>query len=235
MGATARYKGSHVTLNVQLDPLHGFVTFWLTGDISRQILRNHNLHLPPLSRLFSGAKFKECFALQLNVPRIVVERFAERVHTHREMELSFLHWNPKCYVDGVEGYSKGGMCLSKADYTLLGWKINNNLYVKFSGTKEWKGPLDPRPACANVVENDRVATPALQIMMESLPDSDFKRGAQQLFADMSDAKQQDSGVMNVPTFIGIVAGFSLVSVIVGFAIGQRTQAYNMDSYERVNE
>lgn len=232
--ATASYEGSHLTINVQVDVLRGFFTFWITGDVTRQILRNRLPLPPPVVHLLSGARISECFALHLELSRKFVERFLEHARTQRDMELSFVRWNPKCYVDGVEGYMVGNACLSKQDYTVLGMEFNG-VFIKFWGQQEWKGPLDHRPSCANIHKNAQWAVPALQFMMESLPDSDFKRGAQHLIADMSGAEQQDSGVMNIPTFIGILAGVSLVSVITGFVIGQRSVAQSMDSYESVNE
>jgi hypothetical protein len=230
--ATASFGGSHLTINVQADILRGFFSFWVTGDVTRQILRHHLP--PPLMHLISGARFSECFALHLGVSRMLVERFLERIRTRQEMQLSFLTYYPTCFVDGVEGYRIGTACLSKQDYTILGFAVGR-VFIKFEGQQEWKGPLDHRPSCANVDTDARWAAPALQFLVESLPDSDFKKGAQHLIADMSEPEQQDSSVMNIPTFIGILAGVSLVSVITGFAIGQRSEAQSMDSYESVNE
>lgn len=233
--ATASWEGSQLTVNIQVDLLRGFVTYWLTGDVSKELLMK--LHrIPKLSRvvrLISGAKFSECFALRVKVDRNFLERFLEQARLIRERGFEHLRYSPRCYVDGVEGYRHGEACYNANDYTIMGVMFPAG-FIKFSGYEEWMGPLDPRPKCANLVENPRWAAPALQFMTEALPDSDFKSGAQQLIAHMSGAEQQDDGVMSIPTVVGVLAGVSLISVIAGFVIGQRSQAHNMDSYQRVN-
>jgi len=240
--ATAKWEDSQLTVNVQVDLLRGFFTFWMTGDVSKQLLRNlhripkpsHHARALRFARMLSGAKISECFAVRVEVDKNFLERFLEQARLKREMGYEHIRHDPTCYVDGVQGYRHGEACLNKDDYRLMGVPVPHG-YIKFSGYQEWTGPLDPRPKCANLVENPRWAAPALQFMTEALPESDFKSGAQQLIAHMSGAAQQDDGVINIPTFIGMLAGASLISVIAGFVVGQRRQAPSMDSYDRVNE
>merc|ERR1712137_810090 len=105
------------------------------------------------------------------------------------------------------------MC-SRGDYTIMGAQAGP-VFLKFSQHHKWFGPLAPRPRCANVVRDARLAAAAL-------PDSEFKTDAQQLIAHMSEGEQPRYGVWKMPVFVVMLAGISVISVIAGFAIGQRS-------------
>jgi hypothetical protein len=239
--ATGRHAGSQITINLEADILGGSITAWTTVDITRRSLRH--LPIPPhLARFFSGAQMKECIALKINVDRTMMARKLEQIqHLLQRFYGSYVRRArslPKCYLDGVESVSWfGGHLITSSDFTLRAFPLNRHVLLNFSDYHEWTGPLDPRPKCGRTVENARLVAPALQFLVLSLPDGDFKTGVQDLIVDMSDIEQQDQGVLNVPTSVGVFVAFgvSIISIIAGFAIGQRSRARNMDSdYETVN-
>merc|ERR1712013_865383 len=122
------------------------------------------------------------------------------------------------------------MGITSADSELKGIEIGRNVLLEFSDYHEWRGPLDPRPECARIVRNAHLVAPALQVMVESLPEGDLKAGAKDLIAHISDTEPQEHDALNIPTFVGMFVAFgvSIVSIIAGFVIGQRSQARNID-------
>merc|ERR1712107_491851 len=162
-----------------------------------------------------GAKINECFALQTKFDKNFVEGLWKHNELKTEHEMEHMRWE-KCSVDGVEGRQMGGVCF-RENYHVMSIKLGH-AFLKFSRYQEWDGPLDRRPKCANLVRDARWVAPALQSMVESLPDSDYKTGAQHLIAHMSGAEEQTSGGVSIPTFVGMLAGISLISMIAGFVL-----------------
>jgi len=237
--ATGRFAGSQFTINLEADVLEGSISAWTTVDVSKRLLRH--LHLPHhLSRFFSGAQMKECIALKINIDRDrtmiarKLEQMRNKIHILYEA-MGFAH-PPKCYLNGVKSICMGDDLMFELDLKLRAFATPHGL-LKFSDYQEWKGPLEASPKCGRTVENVRLVAPALQFMALSLPDSEFKAGVQDLIADMSDIEQQDQGALNIPTSVGVFVAFgvSIISIIAGFALGQRSRARNLDSdYERVS-
>lgn len=222
--ATARYGASHIKIEAEFDMIDGFFTVWLSGDVSTRLFgmllrKIAPLHQRQLSRVLHGADFKECLAVQTKIDKNLMERMVEHAKLRKEHELEHTHYTP-CYVDGVKGRWIGRGCV-RGDLVLMGVQAGP-VFLKFSHHHKWFGPLAPRPRCANVVRDARLAAPALQFMTEALPDSDFKTDAQQLIAHMSEGEQPRYGVWKMPVFVVMLAGISVISVIAGFAIGQRS-------------
>merc|ERR1712007_226178 len=234
--------GSQFTINLEADVLGGSITAWATVDVTRRLLRH--LPIPPhLAHFLSGAQMKECIALKIKVDGTVMARKLEQAqHILQRLDGSYMRQaklHPKCYLDGVESvyWYREAHQITSSDLTWRAFPLNAHTLLKFSDYLEWTGPLDRRPKCGRTVENARLVAPALQFLVLSLPDGDFKTGVQDLIVDMSDIEQQDQGVLNVPTSVGVFVAFgvSIISIIAGFAIGQRSRARNMDSdYETVN-
>jgi len=235
--ATGSYAGSQFTINLEADVLGGSITAWTTVDVSKRLLR----HLPlprHVARFFSGAQMKDCIALKINVDRTMMARKLEQIRhkVHRVFEAMAFSVPPKCYLDGVKSICMGDHFITSLGLKLRAFAINNHALLKFSDYKEWTGPLESRPKCGRTVENARLVAPALQFMALSLPESDFKAGVQDLIADVSDIEQQDQGDLNISTAVGVFVAFgvSIISIIAGFVLGQRSRARNLDSdYERV--
>jgi len=183
---------------------------------------------------------KECIALKINIDRDrtmiarKLEQMRNKIHILYEA-MGFAH-PPKCYLNGVKSICMGDDLVFELGLKLRAFATPHGL-LKFSDYQEWKGPLEASPKCGRTVENVRLVAPALQFMALSLPDSEFKAGVQDLIADMSDIEQQDQGALNIPTSVGVFVAFgvSIISIIAGFALGQRSRARNLDSdYERVS-
>lgn len=237
--ATGRFAGSQFTINLEADILEGSISAWTTVDVSKRLLRH--LHLPHhLGHFFSGAQMKECIALKINVDRdrTMIARKLEQIRNkiHRMYEAISFSVPPKCYLNGVKSICMGDYGMFDLGLKLRALALGRHGLLKFSDYHEWKGPLEARPKCGRTVENVRLVAPALQFMALSLPDSEFKAGVQDLIADMSDIEQQDQGALSIPTSVGVFVAFgvSIISIIAGFALGQRSRARNLDSdYERV--
>jgi hypothetical protein len=235
--ATGSLAGSQATINVEADILGGSITAWTTVDVTRRLLR----HLPlphHFARFFSGAQMKDCISLKINADRTMIARKLEQIRQriHHVWEAFAFSVPPKCYLDGVKSICVGDHFLFTLGLKLRAFVANRHALLKFSDYQEWKGPLDSRPECGRTVDNVRLVAPALQFMALSLPDSEFKAGVQDLIADMSDIEQQDQGALNIPTAVGVFVAFgvSIISIIAGFALGQRSRVRNLDSdYERV--
>merc|ERR1712137_698774 len=224
VNATARYGASHVKIEAEVDKINGFFTVWLSGDVSRGLFgmllsKIKNNRLRQQLSVLHGAEFKECLALQTKIDKNFMEKMVEHTKVRLEYVVEHAHYSP-CSVDGVKGRWINQMC-SRGDYTIMGAQAGP-VFLKFSQHHKWFGPLAPRPRCANVVRDARLAAPALQFMTEALPDSEFKTDAQQLIAHMSEGEQPRYGVRKMPVFVVMLAGISVISVIAGFAIGQRS-------------
>jgi len=220
--ATARVGDSHIKIEAELDLFDGFFTVWSSGKLSGRYFARllRHLRLPPqFDRVLHGAEFKECLALQTKIDKNLVERMVEHAKLRKEYVIEHTHYTP-CYVDGIKGKWIGVRCFY-GDFVLMDIQVGH-LFLKFSHHHEWFGPLAPRPRCANVVRDARLAAPALQFMTEALPDSEFKTDAQQLIAHMSEGEHPRYGVWKMPLFVGMLAGISVISVIAGFVIGQRS-------------
>lgn len=236
--ATGKYAGSDMSIHMEADVMNGFFTVWLNGDFTKRFFTDAlgRARIPrAIAHIFGGAEINECFALKVEIDRNFVEGFMKHEELKKEHaveRMEHMH-EEKCSVDGVEGRQMGPACV-RENYDVMSIMLGH-AFFKFSTYHEWDGPLDRRPKCANVVHNARLLAPALQSMVESLPDSDYKTGAQNLIVHMAGSEEQTSGGLSIPTFVGMLAGVSIISMIAGFALAHRSQVRNMDSYEGLNE